>query len=168
MWGSEPKQVTEGLPEERKALALRYTIDAAEAERREKPTGRATAARAGSANGSSAAKPEVAPPRPAAAPPANAPQRSYLVSSLKERLGKAQNHQDIRGADARVRLRAGDSPDRSLRCARCGRECSYEARDWTLRLCGDDQLHTVCRDCDERDFSDAREGGRLSLRPLTE
>lgn len=168
MWGSKPKSVTDGLPEERKALALRYTIDAVEAERREKRALEATAAQARSANGSNAAKPAVAPATPTAAAPATAPQRSYLPSTLKERVGKARNPQDYDAIDPRIRLRTSHSPHRSLRCARCGHECSDEARDWTLRLFGDDQLHAVCRDCDERDFSDARESGPLSLRPLAE
>jgi len=165
MWGSESKHVTEGLQEERKALALRYTIDAAEAERREELAVEATATQARGASGSNAARREGAHPKAA---PAAAPQPSHLVSSLRERLGRARNHQDVRVAEAHVRLRAGESPDGSLRCARCGHECSYEARDWTLRLCGDDQLHTVCRDCDERDFDDARKGGPRTLRPLAE
>lgn len=167
MPGSEPKHVTHGLPEERKALALRYTMDAAEAERREKLAPEVRAAEPRSANGSSAARSEVAP-KPVAAAPGTAPQRPYLVSSLKQRLGITRSHRDVREAEAPVRLRASDAPDRSLRCARCGQECSYKAKDWTFRLFGDDQLHAVCRDCDERDFSGARQGGSLSVRPLPE
>lgn len=168
MRGSESKNVVEGLPEERKALALRYTIDAAEAKRREKPDVGARATQAPSATGSRTEEFEVAPPRPAAASPATAPQRSNLVSSLKERLRRARNHQDIRVAASHVRDRASDSTETPLRCARCGHECTDKANDWTLRLFGDDQLHPVCRGCDERDFSEARQGGPLSVRPLAE
>jgi len=170
MWGSELEHVTEGLPEERKALALRYTIDAAEAQRREQSAAQAAAAEGQDARTPGGtgrtASPRSVSPAVTVVPAARRPERG---SSLKARLGKVLNHRH-EGAVAEVRVgqRASELQSGHLRCARCGRECSRE-ENWTLRLCGDDQLHPVCRGCDERDFSDATGlGDSLRLRPLAE
>lgn len=39
-------------------------------------------------------------------------------------------------------------PHRRLRCHDCGRVGSKDEAGWTLRLCGDDELHAFCPDCD--------------------
>jgi hypothetical protein len=170
MWGSESKQAAEGLPEERKALALRYTIDAAEAERREQLAPRtavppqenagSTRSAAGETTGSRTARVGVtAPPRPR--PSEHAP-------SLKERLANMLSGQESSAAEVRLGPRASRSQPGQVRCASCGKECVRE-ENWTLRLCGDDQLHPVCRGCDERDFSESSGlGDSLRLRPLAE
>jgi hypothetical protein len=58
--------------------------------------------------------------------------------------------------------------DRRLCCHECGRIGPIDATGWTLRLCGDDELHTFCPDCDSRYFygkggsASAAEPGRIS------
>jgi hypothetical protein len=37
-----------------------------------------------------------------------------------------------------------------LRCHACGRTTSVDEQGWTLRLCGDDELHPFCPDCDRQ------------------
>ena len=37
-------------------------------------------------------------------------------------------------------------------CHECGRLASKDDAGWTLRLCGDDELHAFCPDCDHRYF----------------
>jgi hypothetical protein len=39
--------------------------------------------------------------------------------------------------------------DRRLHCHECGRIGSKDEATWTLRLCGDDELHAFCLDCDK-------------------
>ena len=46
------------------------------------------------------------------------------------------------------RFRRGRNAGNRLRCHECGRIGSKEEPGWTLRLCGDDELHTCCSDCD--------------------
>ena len=38
-----------------------------------------------------------------------------------------------------------------LRCYACNRTGSTRHAGWTLRLCGDDELHPFCPECDRRD-----------------
>jgi hypothetical protein len=40
-----------------------------------------------------------------------------------------------------------------LRCHECGSVGPSDGMGWTLRLCGDDELHTFCPDCDHRYFN---------------
>jgi hypothetical protein len=142
-WGSASERVLEGLPEERKALALRYTIDAEEAQRREHLAAGAAAGRVQAGSRAAAESSESASgPRPALAP-------------AVRRLASAR--------------RASERQESRLSCARCGRHCSHDAGDWTLRLFGDDQLHAVCRECDARDFSNAGGlGSSLVLRAVAD
>lgn len=37
-----------------------------------------------------------------------------------------------------------------LRCHECGQLSSTDQAGWTLRLCGDDELHPFCPSCDRR------------------
>ena len=168
MWGSEPEHVTEGLPEERKALALRYTIDAAEAARRESSAAQAAATAGEDARTAGVTGRTVYPGSVSAGVTVvPAPRPSEHVPSFKERLSQMLNGQEGAVAETRVGLRASGSQSGNIRCARCGREGSRED-NWTLRLCGDDQLHPVCRGCDERDFDASGSGGPLRLQPLAE
>lgn len=49
--------------------------------------------------------------------------------------------------------------DESLRCHACSRIGSIRQAGWTLRLCGDDELHPFCPDCDRRNAAgDGRNG----------
>jgi hypothetical protein len=45
---------------------------------------------------------------------------------------------------------ASITEESSLRCHTCGRTRSTDEAGWTLRLCGDDELHPFCPDCDRR------------------
>lgn len=161
MRGSESKHVIEGLTEERKALALRYTVDAEEARRLDL----AAAAQGAAAQGEGAGRTRALAGRTGSGPvqtgaTAPAPRPSQHMPSVKDRLGRV-----LHRPEGRV---APEIPT-ALCCARCGRECSREHKDWTLRLCADDQLHPVCHGCDERDFSDAGGlRGSLPLRPLAD
>jgi hypothetical protein len=53
----------------------------------------------------------------------------------------------------------GDSraDENSVRCHACSRTGSTQQAGWTLRLCGDDELHPFCPDCDRRHV-DGRNG----------
>jgi hypothetical protein len=172
MWGSESKHATEGgLPEERKALALRYTVDAAEAQRRDQLAAHTAAPPEEIARHTLAEARETVSRGPATPGVTAAPRHrpSEQVPSLKERIGKMLHHREDVVTDVRGGLRANEPQAEFLRCARCGRECSCDNENWTLRLCGDDQLHPVCRGCDEQDFSDpSRSGSSLRLRPLAD
>jgi hypothetical protein len=57
-----------------------------------------------------------------------------------------------------------DAPARGrLRCHECGLTGSSEdAAGWTMRLCGDDELHAFCPDCDRRCFGATAAERRLS------
>jgi hypothetical protein len=46
-------------------------------------------------------------------------------------------------------FRHSANTERRLRCRECGRVGSTDESGWTLRLCGDDELHTCCPDCDK-------------------
>jgi hypothetical protein len=46
------------------------------------------------------------------------------------------------------RFRRARNPGNRLRCHECGRIGTKEEPGWTLRLCGDDELHACCSDCD--------------------
>lgn len=69
-------------------------------------------------------------------------------------LGRATSHAatDFRAADA------------SLRCHACHRTGSTRQTGWTLRLCGDDELHPFCPDCDRR-HADGRNGAQAAVIP---
>ena len=45
-----------------------------------------------------------------------------------------------------------------LRCHECGRLSSTDRAGWTLRLCGDDELHPFCPACDGRHVTGNRNG----------
>lgn len=55
--------------------------------------------------------------------------------------------------------------DTSLRCHACNRTGSTHQAGWTLRLCGDDELHPFCPDCDRRhvDGRNGTQAERLAL-----
>jgi hypothetical protein len=58
--------------------------------------------------------------------------------------------EDVRAA---ISAYGSGSPGRDeggLRCHECGRIDAAERPGWTLRLCGDDELHPFCPDCDRR------------------
>jgi hypothetical protein len=174
-WGSASKHALEGLPEERKALAVRYTIDSAEAARREELAAEPATRRVKSARRAGGASAgwvyRSLPARTSASErPASTATRPLpgQLPRLKARLGHLLNRDELPLNDVYVRARATPE-DGPVRCARCGNECSRGAGGWTLRLCADDQLHAVCRDCDDRDFSNAgRVAGALTLRPLAD
>jgi hypothetical protein len=170
MWGSESKQAAGGLPEERKALALRYTIDAAEAHRREQLAPRAAGPPKESAGRPRSAAGETTYPgtAPAGVKASPRPRPFEHAPSLRERFANVLNRQESTGAEVRLGPRASQSQPGQVRCASCGKECVSE-ENWTLRLCGDDQLHPVCRGCDERDFNESSGlGDSLRLRSLAE
>lgn len=56
-------------------------------------------------------------------------------------------------------------PDETgLHCHACGRRRPEgEEPGWTLRLCGDDELHPFCPECDSRDV-----GGAVLSRPVAQ
>lgn len=56
-------------------------------------------------------------------------------------------------APAASRRRIGQASAEGLRCHECGRRSSTDQAGWTLRLCGDDQLHPFCPTCDRRPVS---------------
>lgn len=151
-WRSAAGDAGRGLSAERKALAERYTIDAGEAEKRgqREPVAEEDAG------------PRI--DRPAA--PENQRHRELPIhrwaSPLGEQLARLREHLDEAvaravepPADQYDRLRHLGGEKGRLRCAGCGREGLRGEDGWVLQLCGDDQLHTFCRDCYQREFGKA-------------
>jgi hypothetical protein len=67
-----------------------------------------------------------------------------------------------------VRRSGGSRIEGGLRCRACGRTPAADRTGWTLRLCGDDVLHTFCPDCDRRHgHADDREVAGRPDRPHT-
>jgi hypothetical protein len=64
------------------------------------------------------------------------------------------------------RERVGDSSveGKSFRCHACGRPSLSDQPGWTLRLCGDDELHQFCPDCDGAQAEARSEGPTSSAR----
>ena len=50
-------------------------------------------------------------------------------------------------------IAATTSTEGRVCCHECGRAGPGAVKGWTLRLCGDDELHTFCPDCDRRYFN---------------
>jgi hypothetical protein len=71
------------------------------------------------------------------------------LTEVAEKLSKLREHLDRVVAE----LNADTSRNGQLRCHECGRMGSKDAAGWTLRLCGDDELHPFCPDCDQRYFN---------------
>ncbi len=87
------------------------------------------------------------------------------LAEIAEKLSKLREHlnQVVANLDASAddwtrehgdvplvgRFRRSFDADRSLRCHDCGRIGSTDQTGWTLRLCGDDELHAFCSDCDK-------------------
>ena len=77
------------------------------------------------------------------------------LNELAQRLVELRQHlEQVRTGLSRATSggRAGNSgvEENSLRCHMCGRARSTDQAGWTLRLCGDDELHPFCPDCDCR------------------
>jgi len=51
-----------------------------------------------------------------------------------------------------------------LRCHACGRTRTTDQVGWTLRLCGDDELHPFCPSCDRRQVDGEGRDGRDARR----
>lgn len=132
---SSSRDAVQGLSEERRALARRYTVDAPDA-----------------------ASPE--PARPAAQPEPPVPRRTSPLAGrltrLRERFETTADGAEAPVPDHYDRLRNLGGENGRLRCARCGRDGSRGEDGWTLQLCGDDQLHTFCHDCYESEFDRAQ------------
>src|SRR5690242_20721885 len=77
------------------------------------------------------------------------------LDELGQKLRELRHHLDevLRSLDrATSTMPIGDlrSDRSSLRCHACNRTGSTSQAGWTLRLCGDDELHPFCPDCDRR------------------
>jgi hypothetical protein len=113
---------------------------------------------------------DVAPVENGAAP------TGPTLDELAERLSELREHLDqvvaslneLRedesgiGEDVRTAISAYGSGDPGseqggLRCHECGRSDATEEAGWTLRLCGDDELHPFCPDCDRRRVGSVRQ-----------
>jgi hypothetical protein len=71
-------------------------------------------------------------------------QSAVTLAELGEKLSALRRHLNQVVAD----LNAPPDDERRLRCRECGRVGSKDESGWTLRLGGDDELHTCCPDCD--------------------
>ena len=70
------------------------------------------------------------------------------LSELRQHLQQVLSGLDRAAAGAQiVDSRADES---RLHCHACSRTGSTDEAGWTLRLCGDDELHPFCPDCDGR------------------
>jgi hypothetical protein len=84
------------------------------------------------------------------------------LDEVVARLGEVREDERVIREDVRVAISAygaGSSREGSLRCHECGRLDVADDVGWTLRLCGDDELHPFCPDCDRRRVGPARQAG---------
>lgn len=86
------------------------------------------------------------------------------LDELGEKLRELRRHLDqvLRSLDrASSNPPLGDprSAESSLRCYSCNRTGSAGQAGWTLRLCGDDELHPFCSACDRRYVHGEGRGG---------
>jgi hypothetical protein len=105
-------------------------------------------------------------------PPGNgAAPSAATLAEVGEKLSKLREHLDhvVATLNARAeersvergegtfggRLRRSRAAARSLRCHECGRIGMKDETGWTLRLCGDDELHAFCSDCDRHPINGA-------------
>jgi hypothetical protein len=77
------------------------------------------------------------------------------LDELAEKLSELRQHLEqvvtgLTGATSGGRAGNSGAEGSSLRCHTCGRTRSTDQAGWTLRLCGDDELHPFCPDCDRR------------------
>ena len=93
------------------------------------------------------------------------------LDELGRKLSELRQHLELvlKGLDrAPSKGPTGDaSPERvSFRCHACGRTRLAEHTGWTLRLCGDDELHPFCPECDRRHVNgDGRNGTPAEAAP---
>jgi hypothetical protein len=83
------------------------------------------------------------------------------LNDLREESRGIRNRSHAATAGRLPRFRIEDG---SLRCHACGRASPSNQSGWTLRLCGDDELHPFCPECDRRDVSDEAGGRRDAQR----
>ena len=76
-----------------------------------------------------------------------------VVAELNVRREDGVAHEDLPDLTLGRGSGGSTSSDGRLLCHECGRMGSNDAAGWTLRLCGDDELHVFCRDCDHRYFN---------------
>lgn len=69
-----------------------------------------------------------------------------IFNDLSQRLLELRQHVD----QIRTDLDRAGSEESCLRCHACGLRSVTGQAGWTLRLCGDDELHAFCPDCDRR------------------
>lgn len=83
--------------------------------------------------------------------------RDHLDRVVAELNARRGGNGDLRETTVVSAFRRGSRnsarTDGRLRCHECGRTGSHDAAGWTLRLCGDDELHPFCRECDSRYFN---------------
>ena len=75
------------------------------------------------------------------------------LDELAEKLSELRQHLEqvltvLNGATSEGHADNAGFEASRLRCHACGRTESTERAGWTLRLCGDDELHPYCPDCD--------------------
>ena len=92
------------------------------------------------------------------------------LDELAQKLSELRQHleQVLRGLNRGAPgARIGDSlaAESSLQCHACSRTGSSREAGWTLRLCGDDELHPFCPDCDHREV-DAYDENEARVRTL--
>jgi|GEM_PF-4621196 len=72
------------------------------------------------------------------------------LEALAQKLATLREHLQQVVAVLNERREFGRPLVSSLRCHECGRSTVDHQGGWTLRLCGDDELHPFCPDCDRR------------------
>lgn len=102
--------------------------------------------------------------------------RPTSLSELAERLAELRDHldevvarlnevhedervsrEDVRAAISAYGSRGSGAEEDALCCHECGRLDLAQEAGWTLRLCGDDELHPFCPDCDRRRVGSVRD-----------
>jgi hypothetical protein len=90
------------------------------------------------------------------------------LKELAQRLVELRQHlEQVRTglslATSQGRAGSPNVDESSLRCHTCGRAMSTDQAGWTLRLCGDDELHPFCPDCDRRHVNGDGRNGRTPV-----
>jgi hypothetical protein len=102
------------------------------------------------------------------------PAAGPTLAELAEKLSELREHVDqtvarlnaLCNRDSAIPKDASTNAD-TFRCHECGEQSRADQSGWTLRLCGDDELHPFCPSCDRRHVSGIGGGTRPTATELS-
>jgi hypothetical protein len=89
------------------------------------------------------------------------------LDELSQKLSELRQHLEqvltgLNRATSGVPIGDCRADESGLRCHACSRTGATQQVGWTLRLCGDDELHPFCPDCDRQGVhGDGRNGAAV-------